>query len=101
VVHGEIEDKTVDFLGGDPGLDLRDQHIETLGYQPARLAHAREGVGFVDLDLPCLAKRRCRGVYISHSNSLRREDELPAHTTLSFDIFLRAHRRVLSQLRWA
>ncbi len=62
----EFVDQPVDPFGGDPGLDLPDQHVQALGREPARLAHAREGGGAVDLDLAGFAQRRAGRIDIGH-----------------------------------
>ena len=51
VRHGEIEHEGVERLGGHAGLHLIDEEIEDLGHEPARLRHAGESFGSVQLDL--------------------------------------------------
>jgi hypothetical protein len=50
-------------------LDFANQHVETFGRKPAGLAHAREGIGTVNLDLPGFAQRRTGCIDISHGAS--------------------------------
>jgi len=54
VVHGVLEDQPVDPLGGDAGLHLVGEHVETFGDQLTGLAHAREGAGPCSLIWPVL-----------------------------------------------
>jgi hypothetical protein len=54
------------MLGRDAGADLADQHIQALGREPAGLAHAFEGGGAVNLDLPGFAQWRTGCIDVGH-----------------------------------
>ena len=60
MVEGEFQRKLVEMVGGDAGLDVLDQHVETFGDQPPGLAHALEGILAVQLDLAGFSER-CSG----------------------------------------
>ena len=56
VIAGELEHEIVEALGGDAGLHVGHQHVERRGGELAGLAHAGEGFGAVQADLPVPAQ---------------------------------------------
>ena len=52
MIQDEVTRQVIDEFGGDPGLDVRSDHVETFRCQSPGLAHALEVRGGVDLDGP-------------------------------------------------
>jgi hypothetical protein len=71
VIHRELEHEAVDMLGRHPRLHLAGQEIETFGHELPGLAHAREGLRAVELDLPGLAQRRECRIDVVHGEEVR------------------------------
>ena len=71
VVHREFEHEAVDLLGGHARLHLVGQHVEAFGGELAGLAHARECLRAVELDLPGLAQRREGRIDVVHGEKVR------------------------------
>jgi hypothetical protein len=57
------------MLSRDAGLYFIDQHVQAFGRKPSSLAHAGEGFGAVNLDLPGFTQRRTGCIDICHGVS--------------------------------
>jgi len=76
VREGEVEHQPVDLFGGHPRANLAREHVEAFGHQPARLAHAFERGGAVELDLSGFALGRERRVDVTHQGNRGRAASL-------------------------
>ena len=93
MVLAELVDQAVDPFGGHSGLDLRDQHVEALGGQPAGPAHAFECGRPVDLDLPGFAQRRRRRLNIGHRGNVSDARESGGQPPFARNVSIRVGQR--------
>ena len=70
MIEGELQHQLVERVGGDAGLHMLDQHVETFGDQPPGLAHALEGILAVQLDLAGFSERRGGRFNVGHGLSI-------------------------------